>query len=47
MALLFRWGDGATRKAAVGHVVKLRFHLHRATLFGFSAGQPHARPEYA
>ena len=54
--LRFWWGHedcvgayGQTRDAdvAVGHVVKLRFHLHRATLFGFSAGQPHARPEYA
>jgi len=51
----FSWGDeeltGACGQSsaaggAVGHVVKLRFHLHRATLYGFAAGEEGAAPPY-
>jgi len=46
--LRFFWGEkrftGAPGEAIeggrnVGHVVKVRFHLHKATLFGFSVGE--------
>jgi hypothetical protein len=50
------WGDGrldgrcgqiSDAGGTVGHVVKLRFHLHRATLFGFQAGEEGATPARA
>jgi len=53
--LRFSWGSddlvgsyGQTSAAggAVGHVVKLRFHLHRATLFGFQVGAEETLPAY-
>ena len=47
------WGEGLTGAygqiaqddTAVGHVVKLRIHLHKATLFGFDIGEEGAYPE--
>ena len=47
------WGDGLTGmfgqtadgEAKVGHVVKLRFHLRKATLFGFDVGTEGDVPE--
>jgi hypothetical protein len=53
--LAFSWGDpdlvgrsGQVSKTggAVGHVVKLRFYLHNATLYGFQAGDAGRMPEY-
>ena len=53
--LFFSWGrddlDGrfaqtSARGGKIGHVVKLRFYLHKATLFGFQVGRPGSRPDY-
>jgi hypothetical protein len=53
--LFFSWGrselDGSfgqtsDRGGKIGHVVKLRFYLHKATLFGFQVGRPGSRPDY-
>jgi hypothetical protein len=35
-----RFGQVSDQGGKVGHVVKLRFHLRRATLFGFEIGGP-------
>ena len=51
----FQWGsEGMTgssgqvsaRGGRVGHVIKLRFHLKGATLYGFQVGEDRARPRY-
>lgn len=50
----FSWGAGLTGTCGeasaaggrVGHVVKLRFHLHRAVLYGFAVGEEGAAPAY-
>ena len=31
----------------IGHVLKLRFHLHEATVYGFDVGEEGAMPDYA
>jgi hypothetical protein len=36
--LIGRYGDSSVGGGTIGHVVKVRFHLHRATLFGFDMG---------
>ena len=40
------YGEQREGDAIVGHVVKLRFHLHKATLYGFQAGTEDAMPDY-
>ena len=35
-----RFGQVSDQGGKIGHVIKLRFHLHRATLFGFEIGRP-------
>lgn len=40
------YGQQSDAGGRVGHVVKLRFHLRRATLYGFSIGEEGAGPEY-
>ena len=42
--LIGRPDQTSDEKGTVGHVVKLRFHLHKATLYGFQAGDTLARP---
>jgi hypothetical protein len=37
-SLVGRHGDTSDEGGKIGHVVKLRFHLHCATLFGFEVG---------
>jgi hypothetical protein len=39
-------GQVSAEGGRMGHVVKLRFHLHRATLYGFQAGEDRATPRY-
>ena len=39
-------GQQSAAGGQVGHVVKLRFHLHRATLYGFGVGEERASPPY-
>ena len=39
-------GQESDAGGKVGHVVKLRFHLHKATLYGFQIGEEGAMPEY-
>jgi hypothetical protein len=48
----FSWGDDARigrcgqlsdAGGTVGHIVKLRFYLHQATLYGFQAGDASTR----
>jgi len=41
-----RFGQTSDQGGKVGHVVKLRFYLHKATLFGFQLGRPGSRPDY-
>ena len=42
--LVGRAGQVSGQKGKVGHVVKLRFHLHKATLFGFRLGEQASEP---
>jgi len=44
--LVGRFGQVSDTGDAIGHVVKLRFHLHRATLYGFQMGVDGASPPY-
>lgn len=51
--LLFKWkrdGHAAVEYdegvSKLGHVIKIRFYLHRATLFGFQVGAGHTYPSY-
>jgi hypothetical protein len=44
LALTGRCGQTSAAGGVVGHVVKLRFHLHRATLFGFQVGDEGTSP---
>ncbi len=34
------------KQGKVGHVVRLRFHLHRATLYAFQVGEEESSPPY-
>jgi len=40
------FGQISDKQGRVGHVVKLRFHLHRATLFAFQVGEEDSMPPY-
>ncbi len=44
--LVGRSGQVSDEEGRVGHVVKLRFHLHRATLYAFQIGEEGAMPPY-
>lgn len=53
--LLFHWGQGkltgccgqeSDEGGRIGHVVRLRFQLHMATLYGFQVGEDGAMPPY-
>jgi hypothetical protein len=44
--LVGRAGQTSDKQGRVGHVVKLRFHLHRAALFGFQPAGQEATPAY-
>jgi hypothetical protein len=39
-------GQVSERGGPIGHVVKVRFHLRGATLYGFQLGQSNGMPEY-
>jgi hypothetical protein len=40
-------GQTSDAGGTVGHVMKVRFHLHRATLFGFQVGEETSFPGQA
>ena len=40
-------GQTSDAGGTVGHVLKVRFHLHRATLFGFQVGEETSFPGQA
>jgi hypothetical protein len=44
--LVGAFGQVSDAGGAIGHVIRLRFHLHRATLFGFQVGEEGASPPY-
>jgi len=44
--LVGRFGQVSETGGKIGHVVKLRFYLHKATLFGFQIGEEEAMPPY-
>ncbi len=44
--LVGRFGQESGAGGKIGHVVKLRFHLHKATLFGFQVGDAGRTPDY-
>jgi len=44
--LVGKYGQSSDEGGEVGHVVKVRFLLHKATLFGFLVGDEDAMPEY-
>jgi len=41
------FGQISDKQGKVGHVVSLRFHLHRATLYAFQVGEEGSSPPYA
>jgi hypothetical protein len=50
---IFRWKQEGQapveyneRSSKLGHVIKIRFYLHRATLFGFQVGTGQSYPQY-
>jgi len=45
--LMGKYGQSSDEGGEVGHVIKVRFYLHKATLFGFQVGDEEAKPEYA
>jgi hypothetical protein len=44
--LVGRFGQISDRQGKVGHVVRLRFHLHKATLYAFQVGEEGSSPPY-
>ena len=44
--LIGDFGQTSCAGGKIGHVVKIRFHLHKATLFGFQLGDSDAMPPY-
>jgi hypothetical protein len=44
--LVGRYGQTSEQGGKIGHVVKLRFQLHKATIYGFEVGEEGAMPEY-
>ncbi len=44
--LVGAFGQISDKQGKIGHVVKLRFHLHKATLYGFQVGEDGAMPAY-
>ena len=44
--LVGRCGQISEKEGIIGHVVKLRFLLHRATLFAFQIGEEGTMPPY-
>ncbi len=44
--LVGRSGQESRQKGQVGHVVKVRFYLHRAALYGFELSPPGTMPAY-
>ena len=41
-----KFGQVSDQDGKIGHVVKLRFYLHKAALFGFQVGEEGSMPEY-
>ena len=41
-----RYGQVSEKGGRVGHVTKLRFYLHKATLYGFQVGDEGVMPAY-
>lgn len=44
--LVGKFDQVSEAEGRIGHVVKLRFYLHRATLYGFGIGQEGSMPDY-
>ena len=44
--LIGKFGQVSEAGGKIGHVVKLRIHLHKSTLFGFQVGEEDATPAY-